>query len=232
MTPVLALDRVRAGYGGIDTLHGIDLHVGAGEVLALLGPNGAGKSTTLRVMSGLVTPSSGSVSLMGREVNGVRPDRLARAGICLVPEHRGVFPNLSVRENLAMFAHATNRADDIEQMAYDLFPRLAERRNHPARTLSGGEQQMLALSRAITTAPAVLLLDELSMGLAPMIVEDLYQRVAELAESGTSIVIVEQFAKPILDIAHRAALLINGRVTGVGAPATIAEKLSDAYLGS
>ncbi len=231
MSAVLSLQRVRAGYGGIDVVHGVDLTVGAGEVVALLGPNGAGKTTTLQVISGQITPSSGTVSLMGHVVNGVRPDKLARAGVCLVPEGHGVFPNLTVRENLMMIADSGASVATIEEKVYDLFPRLAERRKQTAGTLSGGEQQMLALSRALTTDPAVLLLDELSMGLAPMIVEELYLRVAEMAARGMSILIVEQFAEVALGVANRAAVMVNGEIRAIGEPSEVAQHLPDAYLG-
>jgi len=231
MTPVLELRGVRAGYGGIDVVHGIDLTLHPGEVVALLGPNGAGKTTTLAVVSGQIVPSAGTISFMGRTVNGVKPDKLARAGVCLVPEGRGVFPNLTVRENLIMATYAGVAITEVEDRTYQLFPRLAERRNQTAGTLSGGEQQMLALSRAMTTDPAVLLLDELSMGLAPLVVGDLYQRVGELATQGLSILIVEQFAQAVLGVANRAAVMVNGLIRSIGDPDTISDQLAEAYLG-
>jgi len=231
MTPVLEMNRVRAGYGSIDVLHGIDLSIHAGEVVALLGPNGAGKTTTLAVASGQILPSSGSVSLMGHNINGVRSDRLARSGVCLVPEGRGIFANLTVRENLLMSTYAGVPMEQIEERTYELFPRLGERRTQTAGTLSGGEQQMLALSRALTTDPAILLLDELSMGLAPLVVSDLYHRVGELAAGGLSILIVEQFAQAVLDVADRAAVMVNGKIRSIGEPEAISDALTDAYLG-
>lgn len=231
MTPVLELRGVRAGYGGIDVVHGINLTLHPGEVVALLGPNGAGKTTTLAVVSGQIVPSAGTISFMGRTVNGVRPDKLARAGVCLVPEGRGVFPNLTVRENLIMATYAGVAITEVEERTYQLFPRLAERRHQMAGTLSGGEQQMLALSRAMTTDPAVLLLDELSMGLAPLVVKDLYQRVGELANQGLSILIVEQFAQAVLGVADRAAVMVNGLIRSIGDPDNISDQLAEAYLG-
>jgi len=231
MTPVLEFRGVRAGYGSIDVLHGLDLSIAPGEVVALLGPNGAGKTTTLAVASGQIRPTAGSISLMGHSVNGVRADRLARAGVCLVPEGRGIFPNLSVRENLMMSTYAGVSMDQIEERTYDMFPRLRERRSQTAGTLSGGEQQMLALSRALTTDPAILLLDELSMGLAPLVVSDLYHRVGALAADGLSILIVEQFAQAVLGVADRAAVMVNGVIRSIGEPAAISEALADAYLG-
>lgn len=231
MTPVLELSGVRAGYGGIDVLHGIDLSIHPGEVVALLGPNGAGKTTTLAVASGQIRPSSGSLSLMGHTVNGVRADRLARAGVCLVPEGRGIFANLSVRENLMMSSYTGTSIEHIEEQTYELFPRLGERRAQIAGTLSGGEQQMLALSRALTTDPAILLLDELSMGLAPLVVSDLYRRVGELAAGGLSILIVEQFAQAVLGVADRAAVMVNGEIRSIGEPEAISDALAETYLG-
>ncbi len=229
--PVLELVGVRAGYGSIDVLHGVELTLMPGQVLALLGPNGAGKTSTLGVCSGQIVPSAGSVMLMGKEVNRVRPDALARAGVCLVPEGRGIFPNLTVADNLRMCTFTGTSFKEVQERAFDLFPRLGERRGQLAGTLSGGEQQMLAMSRALATSPALLMLDELSMGLAPIIVEELYERVAELAQSGLSILIVEQFAQAVLGVADVAAIMLHGRVTRVGPPAEIAEELTAAYLG-
>ena len=201
MTPILELSGVHAGYGIIDVLHGVNLQVMPGEVFAILGPNGAGKSTTLRVCSGQITPSSGSLKVNGREVNGVRSDALARAGICLIPEGRGVFPNLTVNDNLRMWTFSGTPYKAVADKAFHYFPRLHERRSQLAGTLSGGEQQMLALSRALTTNPVLLMLDDLSMGLAPLIVENLYDTVAELARDGVSILVVEQFAQAVLGVA-------------------------------
>lgn len=232
MIPVLELVGVRAGYGTIDVLHGVNLAVAPGEVVALLGPNGAGKSTTLGVCSGQIIPSAGRLEIMGREVNGVRPDQLARAGVCLVPEGRGIFPNLTVRENLRMATFSGVSMSDVEDRSYAQFPRLKERRGQLAGTLSGGEQQMLAMSRALVTDPALLLLDELSMGLAPLIVAELYEHVAALASRGISILIVEQFAQSVLGVAERAAIMLHGRVQRIGSPDEIAAELAEAYLGT
>ncbi|MCE2512766.1 MAG: ABC transporter ATP-binding protein [Acidimicrobiia bacterium] len=230
VAPVLELHGVRAGYGQIEVLHGVDLSVAAGEVLALFGPNGAGKTTTLGVCSGQIRPSAGSVRLMGTMVNGARPHALARAGVCLIPEGRGIFPNLTVRENLRMATYSGVAYARVEERAFEQFPRLAERRTQLAGTLSGGEQQMLAISRGLATDPALLLLDELSMGLAPMIVAELYERVGEMAAAGLSILIVEQFAQSVLGVADRAAVMLGGRVQQVGEPESIAAALGGAYL--
>ncbi len=230
--PVLELIGVRAGYGSIDVLHGVDLEIMPGHVYALLGPNGAGKTTTLGVASGQITPSAGSVMVMGTEINHMRPDALARAGMCLVPEGRGIFPNLTVNDNLRMFTFDGTSFSDVRERAFGQFPRLAERKNQLAGTLSGGEQQMLAMSRAMATDPALLMLDELSMGLAPLIVHELYERVAELAESGLSILIVEQFAQSVLGVADTAAIMLHGSIQRIGDPESIAEELTAAYLGA
>ena len=231
MTPILELSGVHAGYGIIDVLHGVNLQVMPGEVFAILGPNGAGKSTTLRVCSGQITPSSGSLKVNGREVNGVRSDALARAGICLIPEGRGVFPNLTVNDNLRMWTFSGTPYKAVADKSFHYFPRLHERRSQLAGTLSGGEQQMLALSRALTTNPVLLMLDDLSMGLAPLIVENLYDTVAELARDGVSILVVEQFAQAVLGVATRAAIMLHGRIDRVGSPAALAAEAASAYLG-
>jgi branched-chain amino acid transport system ATP-binding protein len=229
--PMLELRNLRAGYGTIDVLHGVNLELQPGQVYALLGPNGAGKTTTLAVCSGQIVPSAGQVLINGRETNGVSADSLARAGVCLVPEGRGIFPNLTVTENLRMATFAGGSFSSVQEKAFTQFPRLKERRKQIAGTMSGGEQQMLAMSRALATDPALLLLDELSMGLAPLIVEELYERVADLARSGLSILIVEQFAQAVLGVATVASIMLHGRIVRTGAPTEIAEELTAAYLG-
>lgn len=230
--PVLELKDVRAAYGRIEVLHGVDLTVPAGSVVALLGPNGGGKTTTLKVIGGQMRPSAGCVHICGRHVNGADPDALARIGVCTVPEGRGIFPNLTVKENLRMATYAGVDFDGVEAVAYERFARLGERRNQLAGTLSGGEQQMLALARGLTVNPSLLLLDELSMGLAPIIVEQLYEVVAQIAEGGVSILVVEQFARTVLGVADYAAIMLHGRVVSVGQPSDLEEELSSAYLGA
>jgi branched-chain amino acid transport system ATP-binding protein len=230
-TPLVELRGVRAAYGTIEVLHGVDLTVGPGEVLAVLGPNGAGKTTMLAVLAGLHPLAGGDVLVAGRRVNGAHGEALARAGLCLVPEGRGVFPNLTVRENLRMATYTGRRIAEVEEVAYGRFPRLGERRRQLAGTLSGGEQQMLALARGLASDPAVLLLDELSMGLAPLVVEQLYEQVASLARTGVSVLVVEQFAGVVLGVAHRAAIMLHGTIAEVGTPSEIHTKLSSAYLG-
>jgi len=229
--PALELVGVQAGYGTIDVLFGVDLTLEVGQVHALLGPNGAGKSTALKVASGQIRPNSGEVRFNGAPIGKAGPDVLARQGLCLVPEGRGVFPNLTILENLRMATYAGTSYKDVMDRAFTQFPRLAERRKQLAGTLSGGEQQMLAMARALATDPSVLLLDELSMGLAPLIVGKLYEIVAQVAQSGVSVLVVEQFARTVLGIADRAAIMLHGRITSVGSPDVLAEELSSAYLG-
>jgi len=232
-TPILELRNVRAGYGSIDVLHGVNLSVGAGEVVALLGPNGAGKSTTIKVISGLLRPSAGQLIVAGRDVTGASAGALARAGLCTIPEGRGIFPNLTVRENLLMATFAGHKLSDIEESTYSRFPRLGERRTQLAGTMSGGEQQMLSLARALATKPAILLLDELSMGLAPIIVAELYNQVATIAAEGVSVLVVEQFARTVLGVADTAVLLAHGSVRMSGKASEIGDDvLAGAYLGS
>ena len=230
--PSLELRGVRAGYGKIEVLHGVDLAVPAGSIVALLGPNGAGKTTALKVAAGQLPATGGCIHVAGRHVNGVRADVLARAGVCTIPEGRGVFPSLTVRDNLRMITYTGARLRDIEARAYEQFPRLKERRSQLAGTMSGGEQQMLAMARALATEPSVLLLDELSMGLAPLIVEELYALVADVARQGVSILVVEQFARTVLGVATLGAIMLHGRIVTVGTPAELESHLSSAYLGA
>ena len=230
--PMLELRNLTAGYGRIEVLHGIDLTVPRGNVVALLGPNGAGKTTTLKIASGQMAPSGGCIHIAGRHVNGAAVDALPRIGLCTIPEGRGVFPNLTVRENLVMATYAGVSQADVEERAYAQFPKLSQRRTQLAGTMSGGEQQMLAMARAVATEPAVLLLDELSMGLAPLIVAELYALVAQIAEAGISILVVEQFARTVLDVADLAVVMVQGRITSLGAPADIESELSSAYMGA
>jgi branched-chain amino acid transport system ATP-binding protein len=229
--PALELRDIHAGYGTIDVLHGVALTVPTGAVFALLGPNGAGKSTTLKVASGQIAPNAGEVRLSGSSVQGKSSDALARAGMCAIPEGRGIFPNLTVTENLRMATYTGPHLGELEERAFTRFPRLRDRRKQLAGTLSGGEQQMLSMARALTTDPKVLLLDELSMGLAPIVVEELYEIVARIAAEDVSILIVEQFAHEVLDVAETAAIMLHGRIQLVGAPHQIAEELDAAYLG-
>jgi len=229
--PVVELLGVRAAYGAIEVLKGVDLTVPAGSVVALLGPNGGGKTTTMKIVSGLMPSTSGELRISGRNVTGITATEASRLGICSIPEGRGVFANLTVRENLWVATGTGRKRSEIEDAAYVRFPKLAERRNQLAGSMSGGEQQMLSLSRALGTDPVVLLLDELSMGLAPMIVSQMYDIVGQLAAEGISILVAEQFARVVLPIADTAALMLGGRVVRVGRPAEIEDELSTTYLG-
>jgi branched-chain amino acid transport system ATP-binding protein len=223
---------VRAGYGRIEVLHGIDLQVRRGTLTALLGPNGAGKTTSLGVMSGLLTPFSGCLHVHGRHVNEADADALARLGICHIREGRSVFANLSVADNLVVAASVGTPMDRVTEVAYTLFPRLKERHKQLAGTLSGGEKQMLALARGLGTDPAVLLIDELSMGLAPIVVSELYEVVAEVARSGVSVLVVEQFATVGLRHASHAYVMAHGVVTYDGPSANAMDAVHAAYLGT
>ncbi len=229
--PLLELKNVFAGYGQIEVLHGVDLRIGDGQAVALLGANGAGKTSVLRVATGLLEPTSGCVHIAGRHVNGVATDELARLGICTVPEGRGIFPNLTVADNLRMGTYSGISLEEIEQSAYERFPKLAARRNQQAGTMSGGEQQMLSLARALATRPVLLLVDELSMGLAPIIVDQLFEEVARIVNEGTSVLIIEQFARKALQVATWGIVLNNGVVEAQGSPDELNQALDVAYLG-
>jgi branched-chain amino acid transport system ATP-binding protein len=227
----LELRGVRAGYGRIEVLHGVDVAVRRGTVTALLGPNGAGKSTALGVMSGLLAPTAGCRHVEGRHVNRARAEELARIGVCHIREGRSIFPNLDVADNLRVAAASGTSFADIADVAYTFFPRLKERRHQLAGTLSGGEQQMLALARGLGTDPAVLLVDELSMGLAPLIVEHLYESVAGIAASGVSVLVVEQFATIGMRYASHVEVMTQGRIVHRGPADRAADAIQAAYLG-
>jgi branched-chain amino acid transport system ATP-binding protein len=230
-SPVLELKGVKAAYGRIEVLHGVDLSVPAGAVFVLLGPNGAGKSTMLKVAGGRMRHTAGSVMIDGSPVDKPSADALARSGVCSVPEGRGVFPNLSVRENLLMWTYRGGvKAEDAESRAFDRFPKLAARRRQLAGTLSGGEQQMLAVARALVGTPKLLLLDEISMGLAPLIVAELFNVVRQLADEGITIVLAEQFVHTALELATQGAIVVHGRVERVGPPSDLLQAAAGAYL--
>jgi branched-chain amino acid transport system ATP-binding protein len=228
----LSLHGVGAGYGRIEVLHGVDVAVRRGEITALLGPNGAGKSTTLGVMSGLLTPWHGCRHVENRHVNHAAADELARIGVCHIREGRSVFPNLSVADNLSVATASGASRAHLEEVAYSLFPVLGERRRQLAGTLSGGERQMLALARGLGTDPSVLLVDELSMGLAPMIVNELYEVLGQVAGTGVSVLVVEQFATIGLRCASHVYVMAHGVVTYNGASAGAHDAVHAAYLGS
>ena len=231
--PALEVWNLHAGYGAIEVLHGVDLVVPKGSVFALMGPNGAGKTTLLNVCAGIVRATKGCVHVGGMHVNDVAPEPFAKAGLCSIPEGRGTFPNLTVRENLRVFTHASPRSmSEVEEIAFTRFPRLRDRKEQLAGTLSGGERQMLAMARAFVSEPAVLLLDEISMGLAPIIVSDLYEQVKLLADEGIAILLVEQFAAAALRVADYAAVMRHGRIELLGEPGDVAGALSGSYLGA
>lgn len=229
---LLQLDNISTGYGTIPVLHEIDLSLAEGDIYALLGPNGGGKSTLLKVCSRQIEPWKGSVKVAGRSMEGVAPEELAKVGVCTIPEGKGIFPNLTVNENLVMMTHSRTDLATIESRTFDRFPQLSNKRKQLAGTLSGGEQQMLSMARALGTNPKILLLDELSMGLAPIIVKELYEIVAQLAEQGIGVLVVEQFARTVLGVATRAGILINGKIISEGSPNELEDQLSDAYLGT
>jgi branched-chain amino acid transport system ATP-binding protein len=229
---MLQLTGLCASYGAIEVLHGIDLTVPKGGLFAMLGPNGAGKSTLLRVIAGLHAAGAGTIAIDGRAVSGGQPYVLARHGVCLLPEGRGVFPNLTIADNIRLVTHLGPSLSDIEARVYETFPVLGTRRRQLAGTLSGGEQQMLALARAVATEPSFLLLDELSTGLAPRVVETRYAHVVALMANGTTVLAVEQFARTVLEIAHAGAVMVTGRVVATGTPADLHDALAGLYLGA
>jgi branched-chain amino acid transport system ATP-binding protein len=233
---LLEVSGVEAGYGRVPVLRGVGFRAGMGEIVALLGPNGAGKTTLLRVVAGVLAPWRGSVRVGGTEVAGLAPERVVAAGVALVPEGRRLFPGLTVTENLLLGGYSRGRADltpDLERV-YSVFPRLAERAGQVAGRLSGGEQQMCAIGRALMSRPRLLLIDELSLGLAPAVVEDLLALLPELTAGGTGIVLVEQDVEAALSVAARGYLLELGAVTreGPGTELLADPRLQDAYLGT
>jgi branched-chain amino acid transport system ATP-binding protein len=228
---VLTIEGVSAGYAGVAVLRDVSLVVPSSSVVALLGPNGAGKTTLLRVASGLLRPAAGRVTLDGADVTGLSPHQLAARGLCHVPEGRGVFPPLTVRENLVLFSAAGAEKAAIER-AVDVFPRLADRLEQSAGTMSGGEQQMLALARAYISGAPVILLDEVSMGLAPVVVDAIFEFLERVAQEGTSLLIVEQYVNKALAIADYAYILGRGRITFAGdASELVDEDVFHRYLG-
>ena len=235
MTALLDVKALKVAYGGINAVKGIDLTVGTGEMVALIGANGAGKTTTLKAICGLLQ-HGGTVQLRGEDVSNLSAYKLVERGLALVPEGRGVFGRLTVRENLQMGAYIRNdkaaiRAD-LERM-YALFPRLAERRNQTGGTLSGGEQQMLAIGRALMSRPSLLLLDEPSMGLAPLMVEKIFDTVRMVSQEGVTVLLVEQNAKLALEASHRGYVMESGLITlADGARALLDNpRVRKAYLG-
>ncbi len=228
--PPLVLSGVRAAYGRIEVVHGVDLSVPAGSVFALLGPNGAGKSTLLKVISGRMRQTAGTVAIGDIDLKRPTPAALAKLGVCAIPEGRGVFPNLTVRDNLLIWSYQGVSASKVEEIAYERFPKLKERRRQLAGTLSGGEQQMLAIARALAGDPKVLLLDELSMGLAPLVVAELYELVGQIASRGVTVVLVEQFVTMAVEVATDAAIMLHGAIHATGSPQEMGAMAAQAYL--
>jgi branched-chain amino acid transport system ATP-binding protein len=233
---LLEVTGLRVAYGGINAVKGIDLVVRRGELVTLIGANGAGKTTTLKALAGLLHPAGGAVRYENEDVTGMPAHLLVRRGLALVPEGRGVFPRLTIEENLAMGAYARSDAAEIRadfERGYALFPRLAERRRQLAGTLSGGEQQMLAIARALMSRPRLLLLDEPSMGLAPIMVHRIFETIKQVASEGTTLLLVEQNAKVALEISHRGYVMESGRIVlADDARALLTnEQVRHAYLG-
>ena len=233
---MLAVENLSVNYGAIRALHQVSCHVKQGEIVALIGANGAGKTTILNTISGIVPSIGGSVSFEGENITRMAAHLIVRKGISQVPEGRRVFARMSVQENLEMGGFILHGKQEVERgidRAFTLFPRLAERRKQAARTLSGGEQQMLAMGRALMSDPRLLLLDEPSMGLAPMLVEKIFEIVVEINKAGTTIMLVEQNASMALSIAHRAYVLETGEVVLSGDAAELARnpEVRKAYLG-
>ncbi len=232
---MLEIEELHVYYGHIHALKGVSLRVGEGEIVALLGNNGAGKTTTLRTLSGLLRPRSGQVLLEGRAIHGLPPHDVVKQGIAHSPEGRKVFNRLTVVENLEMGAYLRKESEIREDLdrVFALFPRLHERRQQVAGTLSGGEQQMLAIGRALMARPRLLLLDEPSMGLAPLLVEQIFETVADINRRGTTILLVEQNASIALSVAHRAYVLETGNIVLAGEAAALAQNpdVQRAYLG-
>ena len=233
---LLELENVTLLYGRIQALHGISLTVGEGEIVALIGANGAGKSTTMRAISGLRPVAQGTIRFEGQDITRLRADLRVIRGVSQSPEGRGIFPGMTVRENLDMGAYTRrNKAEineDLERV-FTLFPRLKEREKQVGGTLSGGEQQMLAVGRALMSRPKLMLLDEPSMGLAPMLIQQIFSIISEIAEQGTTILVVEQNAKQALSRADRAYVLETGRIvkSGTGAALLDDPSVREAYLG-
>ncbi|MFP2926944.1 ABC transporter ATP-binding protein [Pyxidicoccus sp. 3LG] len=234
--PLLAVDGIKVHYGAIQALRGVSLSVGKGEVVALIGANGAGKTSTLRAVSGMLKPSAGRITLEGKDTTSLKAHQLVPRGMAHAPEGRGVFPNLSVQENLELGAYLRKDAAGIQQdmeKGFSLFPVLKERRKQMAGTLSGGEQQMLAIARALLSRPQLLLLDEPSLGLAPQVTETIFRTLREVNATGVSVLLVEQNAHLALNSAHYGYVLETGEVVMKGPGKALLEsaEVRRAYLG-
>jgi branched-chain amino acid transport system ATP-binding protein len=233
---MLKVNEINVYYGNIQALKGVSLEVNEGEIVTLIGANGAGKSTLLKTLSGLLKPKSGEIQYLDGSISGKAPQSIVKAGISHVPEGRRVFANMTVEENLELGAYLRTDSSEIKkdtQRVYELFPRLLERRKQLSGTLSGGEQQMLAMGRAIMAKPKLLLLDEPSMGLAPLMVKTIFTIIEEINRAGTTVLLVEQNANMALSIANRAYVIETGRVVASGSAAELqaSEQIKMAYLG-
>ncbi|MBK9447499.1 MAG: ABC transporter ATP-binding protein [Betaproteobacteria bacterium] len=234
--PLLIVEGLRVAYGGIQAVRGITFHINPGEMVALIGANGAGKTSTLKALSRMLDPVGGSIRYQGQEIVKLPPHRLVREGIALVPEGRGVFPRLTIAENLAMGAFTRDDKADIAadlEHVYGLFPRLKEREKQLAGTLSGGEQQMLAIGRALMSRPKLLLLDEPSMGLAPIMVQKIFEVIRMVAAEGMTILLIEQNARLALESSQRGYVMESGEITLTDEAASLLHnpKVREAYLG-
>ncbi len=234
MSELLRIEDLKVNYGGIEAVKGISLSVEEGQIVTLIGANGAGKSTTLRTISGLVKARSGKITFAGEDITGLDPTSIVKKGITMAPEGRRIFPDMTVKENLRMGAYL--RKDDLSadyDMVYDLFPRLKEREWQLGGTLSGGEQQMLAVARALMAKPKMMMMDEPSLGLAPIVVKGIFDIIRRINDQGVTILLIEQNANMALQAAHTAYVLETGRITmtGTGAELLADERIKEAYLG-
>jgi len=234
--PMLKIDNIHVYYGAIHAIKGISLEVNQGEIVTLIGANGAGKSTALRTISGLLKPKEGTIAFEGNSIGGVPAHEIVKQGISQVPEGRRIFAEMTVMENLELGAFTRSDKDGIKadlKMVFERFPRLEERKEQQAGTLSGGEQQMLAMGRALMSRPRLLLLDEPSMGLAPLLIREIFSIIVDINKTGTTVLLVEQNANMALSIAHRAYVLETGRITLSGDAKELAasEEVRKAYLG-
>lgn len=232
---VLKIENLKVSYGGIEAVKGISFEVDAGEIVTLIGANGSGKSSILRTISGLVKPSEGRILLSGEDITGNDPNQIVAKGLMMVPEGRKIFPNLSVLENLKIGAYLRkdDLTNDIERI-YEIFPRLKERSWQAGGTLSGGEQQMLAVGRALMGRPKLLMMDEPSLGLAPIVVQGIFDIISRINQQGTTVLLIEQNANMALHVAHRAYVIENGMISmeGTGQELLNNEKVRAAYLGN
>ena len=234
MSELLKIHDLKVNYGGIEAVKGISLSVEEGQICTLIGANGAGKSTTLRTISGLVKPRSGSITFAGEDITGMDPTNIVKRGITMSPEGRRIFPDMTVKENLRVGAYLRN--DDLTadmNWVFELFPRLKEREWQLGGTLSGGEQRMLAVGRALMAKPRLMMMDEPSLGLAPLVVKGIFEIIKEINRQGVTILLIEQNANMALQVAHTAYVLETGNITmtGTGAELLADERIKEAYLG-